>query len=728
MKGPDIALTVNGDRPIAASTKPTNFYSEPLLVAGPKMSIDKNQSMRLQAGEVVRLPFVRVGEFNFRDSYGPVAVTTDDLDVIVRNFKNDARRQDLPLLVNEEHAELPEGADPKQYIGPGAVGWIKDLVHGKDVGLDPLTVYADAELNRLGEQVYRDDRYRAVSPELLLRWVDPETDQDWGKTAAGLAFTTMPKMKGLAQRAPYSGKVAASENARVLAFAESPGHGFRGNQHFGGVGRHVMGMGGDDTRAHLIKDHGITPRDGASKGSLQNAHLIAHTHAGKFADLASVHIDGPMTNLSIAQQPNKLNSALPGQVQGNGAGDGPPDIQGEIYAFPQQKRLPLSSAAGVRGALARFMTVEASEKEREVAWQRVMTAGDRYGVTVPKTWRELKASECIRILMAEGGYEQQLHGDAYQQAISGLQSLIQQEVGEGESRDAMALMAIWAQLDDWWSDELSEFGDGDGYDQVVNLGPSASDEVDPQPEVLPSQAAGDGRSALNTGLAALAGGAAAPWATSNLPDLSASEMTTPTGGSAVTTENTTPEATPAPAASAAAPAAAPVVEPSVDTASKADMAETQNLLKAAEQRAANAEAKAAEAIAMAETLKAAEAKRVAAEKQAKTIDRIKNLVKTGRITPATEAKFAEQVAKFSESEELAETFLSGLELLPENSAVDMRERGTSEKGPEGQNEGERLAIAVHTLMSERKQSTDPKDPKYFDNYKAALLEVSRPQR
>lgn len=61
------------------------------------------------------------------------------------------------------------------------------------------------------------------------------------------------------------------------------------------------------------------------------------------------------------------------------------------FAFPKERKEPLTSASHVRDALARFDQVEGvTNKERDEAWQRILKAAKRYGVDVHESnWREL---------------------------------------------------------------------------------------------------------------------------------------------------------------------------------------------------------------------------------------------------------------------------------------------------------------------------------------------------
>jgi hypothetical protein len=61
------------------------------------------------------------------------------------------------------------------------------------------------------------------------------------------------------------------------------------------------------------------------------------------------------------------------------------------FAFPRERKEPLSDARHVRNAIARFDQVEGvSDAERDDAWQRILAAAKRYDVDVSeRTWRDL---------------------------------------------------------------------------------------------------------------------------------------------------------------------------------------------------------------------------------------------------------------------------------------------------------------------------------------------------
>jgi hypothetical protein len=61
------------------------------------------------------------------------------------------------------------------------------------------------------------------------------------------------------------------------------------------------------------------------------------------------------------------------------------------FAFPEQRKEPLTDARHVRNAIARFDQVEGvSDADRDKAWKRITAAAERYDVDVSESdWREL---------------------------------------------------------------------------------------------------------------------------------------------------------------------------------------------------------------------------------------------------------------------------------------------------------------------------------------------------
>jgi hypothetical protein len=61
------------------------------------------------------------------------------------------------------------------------------------------------------------------------------------------------------------------------------------------------------------------------------------------------------------------------------------------FAFPKERKEPLTDARHVRNAIARFDQVEGvSDEERDQAWKRILAAAKRYDIHVSAhDWREL---------------------------------------------------------------------------------------------------------------------------------------------------------------------------------------------------------------------------------------------------------------------------------------------------------------------------------------------------
>ena len=67
------------------------------------------------------------------------------------------------------------------------------------------------------------------------------------------------------------------------------------------------------------------------------------------------------------------------------------DLPQSVFAFPQQRKEPLTDADHVRNALARFDQVDGvSDTDRDLAFANIKKAAQYYGVDVhEKNWREL---------------------------------------------------------------------------------------------------------------------------------------------------------------------------------------------------------------------------------------------------------------------------------------------------------------------------------------------------
>ena len=65
----------------------------------------------------------------------------------------------------------------------------------------------------------------------------------------------------------------------------------------------------------------------------------------------------------------------------------------ERFAFPAERKEPLTDASHVRNAIARFDQVEGvTDAERDRAWRRIRAAARRHGVEIEvRGWRQLMA-------------------------------------------------------------------------------------------------------------------------------------------------------------------------------------------------------------------------------------------------------------------------------------------------------------------------------------------------
>jgi hypothetical protein len=102
------------------------------------------------------------------------------------------------------------------------------------------------------------------------------------------------------------------------------------------------------------------------------------------------------TNIAKARevQSERAHGAkIPKQSQGlsTAAKDKLPEKE---FAFPKERKEPLTDARHVRNAISRFDQVEGvTDAERDKAWKRILTAAKRYDVEVSESsWRELGKS------------------------------------------------------------------------------------------------------------------------------------------------------------------------------------------------------------------------------------------------------------------------------------------------------------------------------------------------
>lgn len=81
----------------------------------------------------------------------------------------------------------------------------------------------------------------------------------------------------------------------------------------------------------------------------------------------------------------------PHDVEGELSTEERNDLPESVFAFPKQRKAPLTSASHVRNAVARFDQIEdVTDAERDLAWANIQKAAEHYGVELhEKTWKEL---------------------------------------------------------------------------------------------------------------------------------------------------------------------------------------------------------------------------------------------------------------------------------------------------------------------------------------------------
>jgi len=67
------------------------------------------------------------------------------------------------------------------------------------------------------------------------------------------------------------------------------------------------------------------------------------------------------------------------------------ELPESVYAFPKQRKEPLTDASHVKNALARFDQVnDVSDEDRDQAFANIKKAAEHYGVEIQeKSWHEL---------------------------------------------------------------------------------------------------------------------------------------------------------------------------------------------------------------------------------------------------------------------------------------------------------------------------------------------------
>jgi len=94
-----------------------------------------------------------------------------------------------------------------------------------------------------------------------------------------------------------------------------------------------------------------------------------------------------------AQNARAQGERIPRQGEGMSTAE-KDDLADKEFAFPKERKEPLTDARHVRNAIARFDQVEGvSDAERDQAWKRIMAAAKRYDIEVSESsWRDLAKS------------------------------------------------------------------------------------------------------------------------------------------------------------------------------------------------------------------------------------------------------------------------------------------------------------------------------------------------
>jgi hypothetical protein len=81
----------------------------------------------------------------------------------------------------------------------------------------------------------------------------------------------------------------------------------------------------------------------------------------------------------------------PHTVHGELSTDKRDDLPKSVFAFPKQRKEPLTDASHVRNALARFDQVtEVSDRDRELAFANIKKAAEHFDVEMSESdWHEL---------------------------------------------------------------------------------------------------------------------------------------------------------------------------------------------------------------------------------------------------------------------------------------------------------------------------------------------------
>jgi len=129
------------------------------------------------------------------------------------------------------------------------------------------------------------------------------------------------------------------------------------------------------------------------------------------------------------------------------------DLPDMVFAFPKQRKEPLTDATHVRNAVARFdQVIDVSDADRALAFINIEKAADYYNIDLSETsWKQLGSHpQQHREESARKGAETRMHtGEAEEAAREGAAT---KEMGNMTSSQNAALLAQWADL---WGGNIS---------------------------------------------------------------------------------------------------------------------------------------------------------------------------------------------------------------------------------------------------------------------------------
>ncbi|MFA5377473.1 MAG: phage protease [Dehalococcoidia bacterium] len=129
---------------------------------------------------------LRTGTF-YHPGYGKFTITPNDLLNMIANFGTVRPKPPTEMVVDFEHLSASEPAQ----VSPAA-GWVKALTRK-----DADTLFATVEWTSEAAAMIRDRKYRYISPEFTMDYVDKETGKKAGPTLLAVALTNRPFLEGM---------------------------------------------------------------------------------------------------------------------------------------------------------------------------------------------------------------------------------------------------------------------------------------------------------------------------------------------------------------------------------------------------------------------------------------------------------------------------------------------------------------------------------------------------